>query len=97
MCALFLFLFAVVGYMVASDWVRTVWQQIRFGRDFYGLFKADKQKWEEQTRSQEGASQRGVQSNGDPATAVRVSHVPAGTEPMASLSLQCDIERKESY
>ena len=68
MCALFFLLFAVVGYMVASDWVRTVWQQIRFGRDFYGLFKADKQKWEEQRRSQEPASPKGMQTGGPPAS-----------------------------
>ena len=66
MCALFFLLFAVVGYMVASDWVKTVWQQVRFGRDFYGLFKADKQKWEEQRRAQESASQEGVQTGGPP-------------------------------
>ena len=29
MCALFLLLFAVVGYMLASGWVRTIWQQVR--------------------------------------------------------------------
>jgi hypothetical protein len=61
MCALFFLLFAVVGYMVASDWVRMVWQQIRFGKDFYGLFKADKQKWEEQRRSTESAAQKAVE------------------------------------
>jgi hypothetical protein len=68
MCALFLLLFAVVGYMVASDWVRTVWQQVRFGRDFYGLFKADKQKWEEQRLSQVSTAREGVQTDGPPAS-----------------------------
>ncbi len=66
MCALFLLLFTVVGYMVASDWVRMVWQQIRFGRDFYGLFKADKQKWEKQRRSLESSAQKDVQTGGPP-------------------------------
>ena len=68
MCALFFLLFMVIGYMVASDWVRTVWQQVRFGRDFYGLFKADKQEWEEQRRAQKSASQEGVQTGAPPAS-----------------------------
>jgi len=68
MCALFLLLFAVVGYMLASGWVRTIWQQVRFGKDFYGLFKADKQKWENQMRSQESAAQKGAEVGRPPAS-----------------------------
>jgi len=60
MCALFFLLFAVVGYMVASDWVRMVWQQIRFGKDFYGLFKADKQKWEKDKASRQEVGPTGA-------------------------------------
>jgi hypothetical protein len=68
MCGLFLLLFAVVGYMVASDWVRTVWQQFRFGRNFYRLFKADKQEWENQRRSPENSVQKGVPTGLPPAS-----------------------------
>ena len=60
MCALFFLLFVVVGYMVASDWVRTVWQQIRFWKDFYGLFKADKQEWEKNKASQQEVGPAGA-------------------------------------
>lgn len=60
MCALFLLLFAVVGYMLASGWVKTILQQVRFGKDFYGIFKSEKQKWDDQTRSQESAGQGGA-------------------------------------
>ncbi|MEO8284806.1 MAG: hypothetical protein ABI670_00020 [Chloroflexota bacterium] len=68
MCALFLLLFVVVGYMVASGWVRTIFQQVRFGKDFYQQFKADKQKWEDQTRSQESAAQKGIEAGQLPAS-----------------------------
>lgn len=67
MCALFALLFAVVGYMVASDWVKMVWQQVRFGKSFYATFEADKEKWEEQKRALESAPAEGAQTNQLPA------------------------------
>ena len=58
-CVLFLLAFIVAGYMIASDWIKMVIQQVRFGRGMYEEFKAEKQEWERNKASQEGTPSQG--------------------------------------
>jgi hypothetical protein len=58
-CVLFLLAFIVAGYMIASDWIKMVVQQVRFGRGMYAEFKADKQEWERNKASQGDTAPQG--------------------------------------